>query len=104
MTGRQNGFQSAKGKVMATPEEIRQAVKDFILQQFLPGEDPDELKDDTPLITGGVLDSIATVQLMLFLEERYGVTLEAHELDPEHLDTIADISGLVLSKQSLPAS
>jgi acyl carrier protein len=80
-------------------EEIKQAVKEFILSEFLPGEDPAELKDDTPLITGGVLDSIATLKLVLFLEERYGVTLEAHEVDPEHLDTTLDIAKLVHSKK-----
>ena len=81
-------------------EDISQAVKEFILLEFLPGEDPAELKDDTPLITGGILDSIATMKLVLFLEERYGVTLEAHEVDPEHLDTVATISGLVRLKRS----
>lgn len=81
------------------PDDIMQTVKDFILQEFLPGEDPEELKDDTPLITGGVLDSIATLKLVLFLEERYGVTLEAHEVDPEHFDTTAEIAKLVRSKQ-----
>jgi acyl carrier protein len=80
-------------------EEIKLAVKEFILSEFLPGEDPAELKDDTPLITGGVLDSIATLKLVLFLEERYGVTLEAHEVDPEHLNTTVDIARLVRSKK-----
>ena len=80
-------------------DEIRQALNHFILQEFLPGEDPGELTDTTPLITGGVLDSIATLKLVLFLEERYGVKFEAHEVDPEHMDTIADITTLVSSKK-----
>lgn len=81
-------------------ENVKQAVKHFILEEFLPGEDPGELTDTTPLITGGVLDSIATVKLVLFLEERFGVTLQPHEVDPEHLDTTALIEELVLSKIS----
>lgn len=81
-------------------ENVKQAVKEFLLQEFLPGEDPDELTDSTPLITGGVLDSIATLKLVLFLEERFGVTLQPHEVDPEHLDTTACIEELVLSKLS----
>ena len=80
-------------------DEIRQALKQFILEEFLPGEDPDELTDTTPLITGGVLDSIATLKLVLFLEERYGVSFAAHEVDQEHMDTIADITKLVSSKK-----
>jgi acyl carrier protein len=81
-------------------QEIRQAVKAFIMEEFLPGENPEELTDDTPLITGGVLDSIATLKLVLFLEERFGVTFEPHELDPEHLDTTACIYRLVRSKMA----
>jgi acyl carrier protein len=81
-------------------EDVKQAVKQFILEEFLPGEDPDELTDNTPLITGGVLDSIATLKLVLFLEERFGVTLQPHEVDPEHLDTTRCIEELVLSKRS----
>jgi acyl carrier protein len=79
-------------------DAVKQTVKQFILSEFLPGEDPNELTDATPLITGGVLDSIATLKLVLFVEERYGITLEAHEVDPEHLDTIALIAGLILAK------
>jgi acyl carrier protein len=80
-------------------DEIKQALHHFILQEFLPGEDPSELTETTPLITGGVLDSIATLKLVLFLEERYGVSFEAHEVDPEHMDTVADITKLVSSKK-----
>jgi len=78
--------------------DIGTAAKQFILDQFLPGEDPGELTETTPLITGGILDSLATMKLVAFLEERYGITMQAHEVDPEHLDTIALIEQLVRSK------
>jgi acyl carrier protein len=78
--------------------DVEKTVKEFILNEFLPGEDPAELTDATPLITGGVLDSIATLKLVLFIEEKYAITLEAHEVDPEHLDTIALIARLILAK------
>ncbi|MGH8068510.1 MAG: acyl carrier protein [Candidatus Entotheonellia bacterium] len=81
-------------------QEIRSAVKTYILKEFLRGEDPDELKDDTQLITGGILDSLATLKLVTFLEDRYGITFQAHEADVEHMNTIAHISSLVHSKLS----
>ena len=52
----------------------------------------------TPLITGGVLDSIATLKLVLFSRSGIAIKLEAHEVDPEHLDTIADIARLIVDK------
>ena len=81
-------------------DDVKTGIKDFILKEFLPGEDPAELTDTTPLITGGILDSIATLKLVMFIEERYGLTLQAHEVDAEHLDTISQIAQLIRSKKS----
>jgi len=81
-------------------DDVRATVKEFILREFLPGEDPAELTEATPLITGGVLDSIATLKLVLFIEERFGITLEAHEVSPEHINTVADIARLVDAKKA----
>ena len=80
--------------------DVEATVKSFILSEFLPGENPAELTDATPLISGGILDSIATLKLVLFIEETFGITLEAHETDREHLDTIAEIAQLIRSKGS----
>lgn len=81
-------------------QDIKAAVKEFILREFLPGEDPDELTDTTPLISGGILDSIATIKLVLFIEESFKVKVEAHETDPEYLDTIESIAELIVNKQA----
>lgn len=80
-------------------DDMRASVKEYILKEFLPGEDPNELTDTTPLITGGILDSIATLKLVLFMEEQFGITLQAHETDAEHLNTLADIAQLIRSKK-----
>ena len=69
-------------------DAAKQRIKDFIMAQFLPGEDPAELTDDTPLISGGILDSIATLQLVMFIEESYRVSFEPHEVDKENLDSL----------------
>lgn len=79
--------------------DVEYAVKQFVLKEFLPGEDPGELTSSTPLITGGILDSLATMKLVMFLEERYGVKFAAHEVDADHLDTVADIARIVEVKK-----
>ena len=80
-------------------KEIERIVRDYILREFLPGEDPGELTGETPLITGGILDSISTLKLVVFLEERFGVTVEAHEAGVEHLDSVALIADLIAEKK-----
>jgi acyl carrier protein len=83
----------------AIMEDIAEVVHHFILREFLPGEDPEELTSRTPLITGGILDSISTLKLVVFLEEQFGITIEAFEAGVEHLDSIGQIAELVGRKQ-----
>jgi acyl carrier protein len=88
-----------KESLEALMEDIAKVVHHFILREFLPGEDPDELTLQTPLITGGILDSIRTLKLVVFLEEHFGITIEAFEAGVDHLDTIDRIAELVAGKQ-----
>lgn len=78
--------------------EIASTVKSFILDEFLPGEDPANLEETTPLISAGILDSIATLKLVSYLEKQFKITLAAHEADVDHLNTLADITALVRAK------
>jgi len=80
-------------------EDIERVVHGYILSEFLPGEDPGELTDRTPLITGGILDSITTLKLVVFLEEHFGITIEAHEAGVEHLDSIGQIARMIAEKK-----
>jgi acyl carrier protein len=80
-------------------EDIAKDIHEFILREFLPGEDPDELTDRTPLITGGILDSISTLKLVVFLENHFSIEVEAFEAGVEHLDSIRQIAAMVTAKQ-----
>jgi acyl carrier protein len=83
-----------------TPDTTRAEIKAYILEEFLPGEDPGSLQDSTPLITTGILDSIATVKLISFLSEHFGVDFEAYEVSADNLNTIADIARVIDSKRA----
>ena len=78
---------------------IKQSVKDFILSEFLPGEDPAALTDDTQMFTQGILDSLARLKLVAFMEEQFGISIAAHEVDTEYLDSLNSIAALIQSKQ-----
>ena len=61
---------------MTSAAGVKEAVKTFILEEFLPGENPDELTDGVELMTAGILDSVAILKLVAFLEDRYKVTFD----------------------------
>lgn len=83
-------------------EEIGDVVRNFIMREFLPSEQPSLLSDDTRLISGGIMDSIATVRLVSFLEERFGFELQSREVTVAKLDTIDRIVDTVEEKSARP--
>jgi acyl carrier protein len=86
---------------MVIMEGISASIHEFLLREFLPGEDPRELTHQTPLITGGILNSISTLKLVTFLEDQFGITIEAHEAGVDHLDTIERVGALVAAKRKV---
>ena len=79
-------------------DSTRETVRRFILENFLPGEDPKNLKDDTELKESGILDSLSTLKLVTFLEEQFKIELEAGDLDAGNLSSVASIADLIASK------
>ena len=80
-------------------DNVKEELRQYILSEFLPGEKPSNLKDDTSLRTSGILDSVATLRLVTFVEEQYGVEVEAHEAGVENFDTIDSIAALIRTKK-----
>ena len=80
-------------------QEIIEDIRQYIIEKYLPGEDPKALTPTTPLISSGILNSLATLDLVSFLENRYGVEFESHDLDQGRLGTLTTIAELVQSKK-----
>jgi acyl carrier protein len=81
-------------------ENVQEEIRQFILTNFLPGEDPKNLTADTELKETGILDSLATLKLVSFVEERFQVEFEASDLDPGNLSSLSAIERLVKSKMA----
>jgi acyl carrier protein len=81
-------------------QHVEQSIKDHIMAMYLEGEDPSELTVSTPLITTGILDSMATLQMALFLESEFAISIAPNEIGAEHLDTIEKMTALVNAKQA----
>jgi acyl carrier protein len=83
-----------------TEDAIEPIVKAYILQEFLPNTKPEELTSTTPLIAGGILDSLATVRLVMFLEQQFGIEMEAWEVGADTFGSLERIVELVQRKRS----
>jgi acyl carrier protein len=77
--------------------EIKEKVKTFIRESFL-FDNAAQIGDEESLLEKGIIDSTGVLELILYLEEEFGVKIEDEEVIPENLDSIANIENLIRSK------
>lgn len=83
---------------MSDTATIERAVREFLTENFPLSGGGDELGRDDSLIAAGVIDSTGVLELIEFLEERYGIQIADEEVLPENLDSIASIGRFVGEK------
>lgn len=66
-------------------------VKDFVLENFLFG-DNGQLTEDTSFLESGIVDSTGVLELVTFLENTFDIRIEDDELVPENLDNLKSIA------------
>ena len=79
--------------------DMTKAVRDFLLGELMQDQDPDSIDNTTQLISTGILSSLATLQLVTFLEDTFDISVKAREVGVDNMDSIADIVAFVQSKQ-----
>jgi clorobiocin biosynthesis protein CloN5 len=67
----------------------------FIRNQFLDGDDTDELTDETPLLAWGVLDSFKTARLLNFIEDELGSQIPPAQMYAGNFQDVRSIAAMV---------
>ena len=80
---------------------LEKEIREFIIDNFLFGEDDGKLSSDDSFIEHGFIDSTATLELVALLEGNYAVKIEDSELDPENLDSINKLVQFINRKTQL---
>jgi acyl carrier protein len=80
--------------------EIKEQVRRFIISNFYV-PDPSVLGENASLLDSGVIDSTGVLEVIHFLEETFGFSVEEADMVPENLDTIARIGAYVARRRSL---
>jgi acyl carrier protein len=74
-------------------------VREFVVENFLFG-DGEALKHDTSFMEEGIIDSTGILELVFFLEETFGFSVEDDELVPENMDSLQNITRFINQKLS----
>jgi acyl carrier protein len=75
-------------------------VNDYISREIVQDQELLPLSNDTSLLTGGILDSLSLLRLVVFLEERFGITMGDADLLPENFASVNAICAYLRSREA----
>ena len=78
---------------MANLEEMKEVILEYVIEEY--AEDDEDVQNDTPLISGGLVDSFSMVSLKRFLEMSYKISIPDDKATPEAFDSVDKIAELV---------
>jgi acyl carrier protein len=80
-----------------SPIEVK--VRDYILENYLFTDDQSQLKSNDSFLDKGIIDSTGILEVIMFLDEEFGVTVEDDEMVPENLDSVDSLVKFIGTKQ-----
>ena len=81
-------------------DSIEQAVKDFIVKEFLFDKPGQHLESDDLLVASDIIDSLGIFMLVAFLEKRFGVGVQPDDVILENFETVTAIKRLVEARRA----
>jgi len=82
----------------ANANDIKKKIKEFIMTNFLFGNESKTFSDSDSFLENGIIDSTGVLELIEFVESNYTIKLEDNELIPENLDSLNNLSVFILKK------
>ncbi len=81
-------------------DEIKEAVLEYVIDEYVDEDDDIEVDADTALISSGIVDSFSMVSLKAFLETKYDIKIPDEDATPEAFDTVTSIVQIVEKHRS----
>lgn len=80
---------------------VEARVRHYILENLLFSDDGSELPNDASLLDRGIIDSTGVLEVVMFLEEAFGIRVKASEMLPENFDSVDNIVRFVERQRSV---
>ncbi len=74
---------------------LKDDILDYVKNEYLEEGDDREVTYDTPLISGGIVDSFSMVSLKVFLENKFSIQIPDAKASPEAFDSVNNILELL---------
>ena len=79
--------------------DIRAQVREYLAENFMFSDDGFDLSDDASLLEEGIVDSTGVLELVMFIEETFGLKVADEEIVPDNLDSVSNLADFIKRKQ-----
>ncbi|MBI4727038.1 acyl carrier protein [candidate division TA06 bacterium] len=76
-------------------DEIKKMIIEYVKKEYLDEDSDQEIKEDTKLISSGIVDSFSMVSLKTYLEKKFSIKLPDGDATPEAFDSVNNIIELI---------
>lgn len=83
-----------------TMQDTATQVREYIIDRFLFGQGGDRLSNDASFLEQNLVDSTGVLEIVMFLEQRFGFKVQDDELVPDNFDSVHKIAAFVARKTS----
>jgi acyl carrier protein len=78
--------------------DIAAEIKDYIAKNLLYSSHGFQYPDDASFLEEGIVDSQGVMELVMFIEEKFGIIVEDQEIIPDNFDTVSRLANFVSQK------
>ena len=73
----------------------RDSIRGYVLENFLFTDDQSQLEDQTSFMEKGIMDSTGILELIMFLETEFGISVDEDDMTAENFDSVANMVSFV---------
>jgi len=77
---------------------IEQQIRDYIAKNLIFSNNGYHYADETSFLEEGIVDSQGVMELVLFVEDAFGVKVDDQDITPDNFDSITNLSAYVRRK------
>jgi acyl carrier protein len=79
---------------------MKKTIRHYIMENLLFTEDESALQDSDSFLDGGIIDSTGVMEIIMFIEEAFGIKVNDDEMLPANLDSVDNLAAFVQRKQA----
>ncbi|TLN27759.1 acyl carrier protein [bacterium] len=84
-------------------DSVEELLRRYIADNILFSSNGYPHQDDTSFLENGIVDSMNVLELVMFVEQKFGVKVQDSEIVPDNFDSVARLADFVRRKQKVTA-